>query len=616
MDGIDRPLHIRGGFFLADWTFGRIYSVPRERAGAPFTSKPELFIESVGENGFAPTDLAVHPTTGDLFISIGGRGTRGAVFRVRFPRGQREFGPSELARLKPQAKLPTGPRSTTANPCDASIAAVRELQLRWGGIGARQFAGTIWEGYSLAGATHPRDIDPPDFRVAVTRLRASFPSGQADLDREISRTLAMIEDDDEPTLGRVASKLSADSDPVEDIHYLAVLARLRGPRQPALAARVARALLDLDRKIIERSLNRDRHWPLRVAELHAELARRDPQLNDALLNHSEFGRPDHVLFAQCPGFDRVRAARVFLDRSSNDADFQWTPALVELAGNLPDTESLPELRKRWENLGLQEAILHVLARNPQPSDRAKFFDSLNSPQLATVRECLEAIAKLPVQLDGRELLALVRTLRRLQGGKEEDKLRRQVGELLQILTGATIEASNAGAWTDWFTKTQPELARSIRAVDGVDIETWRRRLAQVDWGSGNGDRGQAVFARTGCTACHSGARAIGPDLRGAASRFSREDLFTAILQPSRDVSPRYQTTLVATADGKLYQGMIIYEAVDSLILQTGADSTIRITNNQVVERRVTPNSLMPAGLLDKLTEREIADLYAYLKSMR
>jgi hypothetical protein len=48
-----------------------------------------------------------------------------------------------------------------------------------------------------------------------------------------------------------------------------------------------------------------------------------------------------------------------------------------------------------------------------------------------------------------------------------------------------------------------------------------------------------------------------------AGRFSRRDLFTAILQPSLDISPRYRTTLVMTAEDKVYQGIVIYEAVDS-----------------------------------------------------
>jgi putative heme-binding domain-containing protein len=207
-------------------------------------------------------------------------------------------------------------------------------------------------------------------------------------------------------------------------------------------------------------------------------------------------------------------------------------------------------------------------------------------------------------------------MRRLQGGKEEDRLRERVGNFLHEQTGQGIAASDAEGWTAWLLRAYPELAARLSGPDGVDVAAWNSRLEKLDWSAADVDRGRAVFAQTGCVACHSGARAIGPDLRGVASRFSRDDLFTAILQPSKDVSPRYQTTLVATADGKLYQGTIIYEAVDSLILQTGAETTVRIVNNQIVERRATPHSLMPAGSLDKLRDQDIADLYWYLKNLR
>ena len=100
-----------------------------------------------------------------------------------------------------------------------------------------------------------------------------------------------------------------------------------------------------------------------------------------------------------------------------------------------------------------------------------------------------------------------------------------------------------------------------------------------------------------------------------AKRFARDDLFTAIVEPGRDVSSRYRTTLVETADGQVHRGMIVYEAVDGLILQTGATSTIRLAGDQVVTRRDAPGSLMPDGLLDPLTDAEVADLHAYLKSL-
>ena len=53
----------------------------------------------------------------------------------------------------------------------------------------------------------------------------------------------------------------------------------------------------------------------------------------------------------------------------------------------------------------------------------------------------------------------------------------------------------------------------------------------------------------GDAADHSPARGV---LQGVAGRFSRDDLFTAILQPSKDISPRYRTTLIATPEGKAY----------------------------------------------------------------
>jgi hypothetical protein len=66
----------------------------------------------------------------------------------------------------------------------------------------------------------------------------------------------------------------------------------------------------------------------------------------------------------------------------------------------------------------------------------------------------------------------------------------------------------------------------------------------------------------------------------------------------------------------VYQGLIVYEATDSVILQTGPATTVRLTNPQVREKRLTATSLMPAGLLDRLADRDLADLYAYLKGLR
>ncbi len=725
------PEHYRGGFFLLDWTFGKVYFMKLERSGSTYTCRQEVFLEAVGDNGFAPTAVAVHPDTGDLFIAIGGRGTRGAIYRIRYPRGVRPITVAEratwqvrprslewqpglqrdwlqqasradaserlralqtirrhrlhfdseqlqeviranwdhpdrylrqaatelLASLDDQAQRALLSRAQTTfqvltaglarcrvhsaetlaparrllaqdTGLEGRLTTVRLLQCALGDLMSPQVKGTVWEGYSprwterwprererSASDRNPISFDAREFSETIAALRQAFPSGHAQLDRELARTLAMVEDADPATLDKIAGRLTTTSPPLEDIHYLVVLARLRAPRSAALTTRVADALLALDRKLAQQQANRDRNWPLRMAELHAELARKDVQLNAALLNHAEFGRPDHALLTQAPGFDRRRAAELFLARAAKDEEYPWSPALVELLGHLPQAQALPALRHLWSKGGLEEVVVPLLARQPQADDRDKFLAGLNSPQLATIRLCLEALDKLPRRQDPMETLALVRAFGRLPDGSEANPVRERLAHYLRRLSGQAQLGADKQAWALWFTSAHPDLAARLSGADGVDSAGWARRLAQLDWSIGEMERGRSVYAKVGCITCHSGAQALGPDLQGVTGRFSRADLFTAILQPSRDISPRYRTTLVATAAAKVYQGMVIYDAVDSLILQTGPATTVRLPGQQIVARRFTDHSLMPAGLLDKLSDREIADLYAYLKSL-
>jgi putative heme-binding domain-containing protein len=694
------PKKFRGCLFLLDWTFGRIWAVHLRRVGASYAGTPELFLEATGDNGFAPTAAAVHPVTGDLYVSIGGRGTRGAVYRIRYTQGlaagriagqlprrsldwtpraeaallERAIGDDPrqrlqamqailrhrphfaaesvrrairtnagnsdrflrqaagdlFATLRPQAQEDlarelTAPReaitldlvrpdsrvarfvSDQSLPAEARLDAIRAMQRAAGDLNAASARGTVWEGYS-----RHRDQDLP--LTARFALRSTFPTGHAPLDRELARTLALIEDDSPDVLARIAGKLSADSDPIEDIHYLIVLARLRAPRTAELTRRIGKALLSLDQKITRLRLNRDRNWPLRLAEVHADLSRKDPLLNAALLSDAEFGRTDHVLFARCAGFDRRRAAEVFLARAASNLDFGWNAELIGLLGVLPYERTGPLLRKLWGEQGLDDAILPLLARRPQPQDRERFRSALASPQAATVLVALDALAQLPPQPSNvDDILSLLLALRRLPEGKEADPLRRRLNESLRQASGEKLEGVDA--WTTWAQRRYPEKAARLADADGVDVAAWSRRLANVNWSRGDASRGQAIFIKASCAACHSGAQALGPDLRGVAGRFSRDDLFTAVLRPSKDVSLRYRTTQIVTDAGKVYQGLVIYEAVDSLLLQTGPATTVRLTNPQVRERRQTASSLMPAGLLDPLSDGDIADLYAYLHSM-
>src|SRR5438067_1184789 len=128
------PEKYRGGVFLGEWTFGRVYFAALTRAGSTYAATVETFLESVGDNGFAPTGLAVHPHTGDLYVSVGGRGTRGAVYRVRYGGGVKEAAGYQMSPLPAQSldwrgelKDTLQQRATTANGLERR----RALDLRW-----------------------------------------------------------------------------------------------------------------------------------------------------------------------------------------------------------------------------------------------------------------------------------------------------------------------------------------------------------------------------------------------------------------------------------------------------------------------------------------------------
>src|SRR5439155_13919152 len=123
-------------------------------------------------------------------------------------------------------------------------------------------------------------------------------------------------------------------------------------------------------------------------------------------------------------------------------------------------------------------------------------------------------------------------------------------------------------WEGWLTREKPELAKQL-AAPGYDSAAWAKRLAGVAWDRGDPAAGKKVFAKATCAACHDGNQALGPPLQGVTKRFSRDDLLTAILDPGRDVPPRYRPTRVTTDDGKVFDGVVIYDAVDGVILQTG-----------------------------------------------
>ncbi len=698
------PAEYRDGLFLLDWTFGRIWFLGLTPDGASYSTRPVRFLETTGEVGFAPTSAAVHPKTGDLFVSIGGRGTRGAIYRIRHPEGLKKlrterilgkvsapltldwepdrsadwlrqatdadlhqrrraleyltryaakYAVSDLvavvrenlrsddrlirqatARLIGQvsaddrAKVAVGvteagSRVTLAlaglvkeplldlatDPRFASQYAVWGLRLtqRWlGDVPGNTARGTAFEGYTLAGKGGTLTIEQCE---ALTRL---LPAKDRDVNREAARILALIRDDRPAALEAVLTCLRRSPTAADDLHYLLCVAKLTAPRTSAQTTMIAAHLLGLDALQAKEGQATDTNWPLRLAEAHRELAARDPALNAALLKAPEFGRPAHAVFTRAPGFDRLTAARRFLDRRKQPG-FAWNADLIALLALLPATEARPVVRELWGEVGLDDALLAILARDPQLDDRGRYIEALALARPNLVQIAATALETLGPSGDADETLALLKALRDWPPMKEHNAVRARLNVVLQKQTKQ--KWTTYSEWANWFRFADAVRSKRLEQT-GIDRAAWVERLGRIDWKTGDAARGRAVFTKSSCAACHSGAQALGPDLRGVTGRFSRDDLFTAMLEPNKDVPARYRTTAFTTDAGKVYQGFVIYDAPDSLILQTGPATTVRLESPKIRERRQVPQSLMPAGLLDRLRDDELADLYAYLRGLK
>jgi putative heme-binding domain-containing protein len=266
----------------------------------------------------------------------------------------------------------------------------------------------------------------------------------------------------------------------------------------------------------------------------------------------------------------------------------------------------------------------VLAENPLPDDRELFVDGLDTGQINVVRSCLEALAKLPPGRTPEEQFALLASARRLMNTPEEFATREIAVRLLQKNTsqsfgfvfaegGHKVQPEPMQQWNDWLRKKYRDF--ELPGKDSAAISQIISDLESVDWKSGDVTRGELLFKKLACAKCHGGRRALGPDLQGVAKRFSRHDLFAAIVDPNRDVSPRYQTTTITTTAGKTYTGLIVYQSVDGLLLRDANQQTWRIEAADIESRVKQSLSLMPAGLLKDRSVQDMADLNGYLQGL-
>jgi putative heme-binding domain-containing protein len=129
-----------------------------------------------------------------------------------------------------------------------------------------------------------------------------------------------------------------------------------------------------------------------------------------------------------------------------------------------------------------------------------------------------------------------------------------------------------------------------------------------------------IFQVATCVSCHrmnGVGNEFGPDLTKIDPKNKPIDVLRDILEPSWRINEKYQAFLIELKSGKTISGLILSETPTTVKLIENPlvkAEAVEIRKSDIEDKKPLPTSLMPKGLLDKLTREEILDLLSYIWS--
>lgn len=168
---------------------------------------------------------------------------------------------------------------------------------------------------------------------------------------------------------------------------------------------------------------------------------------------------------------------------------------------------------------------------------------------------------------------------------------------------------------DLFERFIPDAQKIKRLGDLINPDDILKLTGSAEQGK------QMVFAdhQMQCLSCHKvGAKGVdlGPDLSKIAAKLKREKLLENLLQPSKEIEPKYLSQTVVTTDGQFHTGLLVEKNAKEVVLRDAKNQIIHVPVSQVDQLIPQKASLMPDGLLRDLTAQQAADLLAFLESLK
>jgi putative heme-binding domain-containing protein len=167
------------------------------------------------------------------------------------------------------------------------------------------------------------------------------------------------------------------------------------------------------------------------------------------------------------------------------------------------------------------------------------------------------------------------------------------------------------------------VAPALREVAKED-DARRRKLETLPAliaAKGRPAEGRQLFqsGKGACSTCHrvgDVGNLVGPNLSTIGQIRTERDLLESIFFPSATLARDYEAHAIDTTDGKSIVAVIRRALPDAVVAVDGSGQEVTLPRAKIASMQTLPSSLMPSGLDQSVSEEELIDLVAYLRSCR
>ncbi|HLL95607.1 MAG TPA: PVC-type heme-binding CxxCH protein [Spirosoma sp.] len=318
-----------------------------------------------------------------------------------------------------------------------------------------------------------------------------------------------------------------------------------------------------------------------------------------------------------------KAAQTKLNRS----DATTVRLTGQVGQQFGDTEtmgkSIAAVRDKKIPVETRRQALQLLATRQRPELATELPALLKEPGLRA--DAIRAVASYDEESLGRLLLSAYPTFSASEKGQAVQTLasRPKYGWLLtQAIKDKTVPKRDVPSYA---------ARQLLRVVGSGFVEVWGaiehngmdekayakyQRMANAKaLSEADAVAGRKVFGRS-CGPCHKmygEGGIIGPELTGS-NRANLDYLLFNILNPSGEIQDDYKMVVVTTRDGRTYTGNVASENERQVRMRVVGQDVVMLNKSDIQSREVTPVSMMPTGLLETLTDKEVVDLIAFMRT--